>query len=77
MPGVNKVLDHMRQFCNEVISGKWTGYAGNAITDVVNIGIGGSDLVPNILCKFLLPMINVQSSLISILGEFFDKIWYI
>lgn len=44
---VNKVLAHMKQFCNSVISGSWKGYTGEKITDVVNIGIGGSDLVIN------------------------------
>lgn len=42
---VNRVLEHMKTFCNQVISGNWKGYTGEAITDVVNIGIGGSDLV--------------------------------
>lgn len=45
MPGVNAVLEHMRQFCDEVLSGRWTGWTGEKIKDVVNIGIGGSDLV--------------------------------
>lgn len=45
MPDVNAVLDHMKEFCNDVISGAWKGYTGKAMTDVVNIGIGGSDLV--------------------------------
>ena len=45
MTDVNAVLDHMGQFCNEIISGNWKGFSGKAITDVVNIGIGGSDLV--------------------------------
>ena len=45
MPDVNKVLAHMREFCGQVQSGQWKGYTGKAITDVVNIGIGGSDLV--------------------------------
>ncbi len=45
MPGVRAVLDHMRDFCGEVISGAWVGFTGKAIKDVVNIGIGGSDLV--------------------------------
>ena len=44
-PKVNAVLEHMKEFCDELISGKWKGYTGKAITDVVNIGIGGSDLV--------------------------------
>ena len=45
MPGVNKVLEHMRSFTEEVRSGNWKGYTGKSITDVINIGIGGSDLV--------------------------------
>jgi glucose-6-phosphate isomerase len=45
MPAVNAVLEHMRQFCDQVIGGQWKGYTGGKITDVVNIGIGGSDLV--------------------------------
>lgn len=45
MPEVNAVLAHMREFTTEVISGQWKGYTGKSITDVVNIGIGGSDLV--------------------------------
>ncbi len=46
MPAVNAVLKHMRQFSDAVRSGVWKGYTGKAITDVVNIGIGGSDLGP-------------------------------
>ena len=46
MPGVNKVLAQMKEFSNEIISGAWKGYTGKSITDIVNIGIGGSDLVP-------------------------------
>jgi glucose-6-phosphate isomerase len=57
MPDVNKVLKHMREFVDQVISGNWKGYTGKAITDVVNIGIGGSDLVCNcsaFLCFFVM-----------------------
>lgn len=46
-PKVSAVLEHMKEFCGKVISGQWTGYTGQKITDVVNIGIGGSDLVSN------------------------------
>src|SRR5271155_603672 len=46
MPEVNAVLAHMEKFSNEVRSGEWKGYTGKAITDFVNIGIGGSDLGP-------------------------------
>jgi glucose-6-phosphate isomerase len=46
MPEVNRVLGKMRVFSDAVRSGDWRGYSGRAITDVVNIGIGGSDLGP-------------------------------
>ena len=49
MPDVNAVLEQMRDFVTRVRSGAWTGYTGKAITDVINIGIGGSDLVKNLL----------------------------
>jgi glucose-6-phosphate isomerase len=55
MPEVNRVLDHMRAFSEEVRSGQWTGFTGKAITDVVNIGIGGSDLGPKMVCEALKP----------------------
>src|SRR5437764_4258497 len=44
MPEVNAVLAHMRRFTDAVRSGAWTGFTGRPITDVVNVGIGGSDL---------------------------------
>ncbi|VDN03476.1 unnamed protein product [Thelazia callipaeda] len=50
---VNKVLEHMKTFCEHVISGKWKGYTEEAITDVVNIGIGGSDLGPVMVTEAL------------------------
>jgi glucose-6-phosphate isomerase len=53
MPDVNRVLDHMKEFSEAVISGSWTGYTGKAITDVVNIGIGGSDLGPVMVTEAL------------------------
>jgi len=46
MPLVNNVLARMKKFSEAIISGSWKGYTGKAITDVVNIGIGGSDLGP-------------------------------
>ena len=46
MPEVNEVLAKMKKFSEAIISGSWKGYTGKAITDVVNIGIGGSDLGP-------------------------------
>lgn len=46
LPKVQAVLEKMRGFSDAVRSGSWTGYSGKAVTDVVNIGIGGSDLGP-------------------------------
>jgi len=53
MPDVNRVLDHMKEFSEAIISGTWKGYTGKAITDVVNIGIGGSDLGPVMVTEAL------------------------
>jgi glucose-6-phosphate isomerase len=55
MPEVNAVLAHMRQFSEAIRSGSWKGYTGKAITDVVNIGIGGSDLGPVMATEALKP----------------------
>jgi len=44
MPEVRAVLKQMEKFCKKIHGGKWKGYTGKSITDVVNIGIGGSDL---------------------------------
>ncbi|MGD0390775.1 MAG: glucose-6-phosphate isomerase, partial [Tepidisphaeraceae bacterium] len=55
MPGVNAVLAHMRQFSDAIRSGQWKGYTGKPITDVVNIGIGGSDLGPVMVTEALKP----------------------
>ena len=55
MPGVNAVLDKIRQFSEQVRSGAWRGYTGERIYDVVNIGIGGSDLGPKMVCEALAP----------------------
>jgi glucose-6-phosphate isomerase len=52
---VASVLDQMRQFCGRVISGEWRGYSGKKMTDVVNIGIGGSDLGPYMVTEALRP----------------------
>src|SRR6185437_4533982 len=46
MPEVNAVLDHMRAFANAIRSGEWIGYSGKKIKNIINIGIGGSDLGP-------------------------------
>ncbi|KOR31166.1 glucose-6-phosphate isomerase [Achromatium sp. WMS2] len=53
MPAVKSVLAHMEQFSNQVRTGAWRGYSGQVITDVVNIGIGGSNLGPLMVTKAL------------------------
>lgn len=58
MPDINAVLEKMKVFSEKVISGNWKGYSGKAITDVVNIGIGGSDLGPVMVTEALKPYKN-------------------
>ena len=53
VPAVHAVLDRMGTFADRVRSGSWQGHSGQAITDVVNIGIGGSDLGPRMVCRAL------------------------
>ena len=53
MPAVNRVLMQMREFSDSVRNGEWHGYSGERIKDVVNIGIGGSDLGPLMVCEAL------------------------
>ncbi len=55
MPEVNRVLEQMKGFSSRLLSGEWTGYSGKAITDIVNIGIGGSDLGPLMVTEALRP----------------------
>jgi glucose-6-phosphate isomerase len=55
MPAVNGVLERMRAFSERVRSGAWRGHTGKTITDFVNIGIGGSDLGPLMVCEALRP----------------------
>ncbi len=50
---VQGVLDHMKEFSDSVRSGEWKGYTGKRITDIVNIGIGGSDLGPVMVTEAL------------------------
>ena len=58
MPDVRAALDHIRTFSESVRSGRWTGYTGMRITDVVNIGIGGSDLGPAMAAHALTPYVQ-------------------
>ncbi|HQQ83764.1 MAG TPA: glucose-6-phosphate isomerase [Cyclobacteriaceae bacterium] len=55
MPDVNRVLDQMKSFSDRLISGAWKGTTGKTITDIVNIGIGGSDLGPLMVTEALRP----------------------
>lgn len=58
MPEVNRVLAKMQNFTEQIHSGKWVGFSGNRITDIVNIGIGGSDLGPVMVAEALKPYWN-------------------
>jgi len=55
MPHVNAVLQKMKRFSTQVITGQWKGFTGKGITDIVNIGIGGSDLGPAMVAECLQP----------------------
>lgn len=55
MPEINRVLEQMKQFAEKIISGNWKGCTGKSITDIVNIGIGGSDLGPYMVTEALKP----------------------
>ena len=58
MPEINAVLEKMKVFSEKVISGSWKGFTEKAITDIVNIGIGGSDLGPVMVTEALKPYKN-------------------
>ncbi|MDP4130173.1 MAG: glucose-6-phosphate isomerase [Bacteroidota bacterium] len=53
MPEVMEVLAHMKSFCEKIHSGEWTGFSGKPIRNIVNIGIGGSDLGPVMVTEAL------------------------
>jgi glucose-6-phosphate isomerase len=55
MPGVNAVLKQMEDFSDRIASGQWKGFTGRTVTDIVNIGIGGSDLGPLMVTEALRP----------------------
>lgn len=55
MPKVKTVRKQMQEFCNSVHEGKYLGFTGRRFTDIVNIGIGGSDLGPRMVCRALTP----------------------
>ncbi|MDR5866366.1 glucose-6-phosphate isomerase [Halomonas koreensis] len=54
MPEIHRSREQIQRFSEAVRSGEWQGYDGQRIKDVVNIGIGGSDLGPNMACRALL-----------------------
>ncbi len=58
MPDVQAVLAQMKSFSEQIIEGSWKGFSGKTITDVVNIGIGGSDLGPVMVTEALKPFKN-------------------
>lgn len=60
MPAILAVLSRMRTFSNDIRSGRWLGYTGQKITDVVSIGIGGSSLGPKMVCEALKPYQNAD-----------------
>jgi glucose-6-phosphate isomerase len=55
MPEVNRVLEKIKDFCERIHAGAWTGYTGKKIDTLVNIGIGGSDLGPRMVTECLTP----------------------
>ena len=60
---VHAVLDRMRDFSHRVRAGEWRGYSDKPISDVVNIGIGGSDLGPKMVCQALRPYAQANLSM--------------
>jgi glucose-6-phosphate isomerase len=67
MPGVRQVLQQMKNFCSKIHSGEWKGYTGKSIKNIVNIGIGGSDLGPVMVTEALKPYKkeNIQTYFVS------------
>jgi glucose-6-phosphate isomerase len=66
MPEVNLVLNQMKVFSEKIISGTWKGFSGLQITDIVNIGIGGSDLGPLMVTEALRPYhTHIKSHFVS------------
>ncbi len=55
MPEVRAEIEKMHQFCNKIHQGQWQGFNGKTISNIVHIGIGGSELGPKMVCNALLP----------------------
>ena len=68
LPDVHRVLEQMKTFSESIRQGQWKGYTGKSITDVVNIGIGGSDLGPLMVTEAL----KVRDSLFLISNHLFS-----
>lgn len=66
MPEIREALQKMKNFCNDVHSGTFTGYSGKAIRTIVNIGIGGSDLGPYMVCEALKPFAVKEMNIIFV-----------
>jgi glucose-6-phosphate isomerase (EC 5.3.1.9) len=62
MPQVNEVLQKIKTFSEQIISGKWKGYTGRKISDLVNVGIGGSNLGPLMVTECLRPYAQEELS---------------
>lgn len=60
LPDVHRVLEHMKTFSESIRNGQWKGYTGKAITDIVNIGIGGSDLGPLMVTEALKVRLSIR-----------------
>lgn len=77
MPEVNAVLEKMKTFSEKVRTGVWKGYTGKTIKNVINIGIGGSDLGPLMITEALKPYSapNIQTRFISNVdgSDFYEK----
>jgi glucose-6-phosphate isomerase len=58
MPEINRVLNHMKEFSEQVRNGNWRGCTDKHITDIINIGIGGSDLGPAMVVQALTPFVK-------------------
>ena len=71
MPEVNRVLNQMKVFSDNLIQGKWKGFTGKSITDIVNIGIGGSDLGPYMVTEALKPLLANHNTTFRI-----QRRWY-
>lgn len=67
IPEIKKVLQQIEVFSEKVTSGQWVGFSGKAISDIVNIGIGGSDLGPVMVTEALKPYhkVNIKTHFIS------------